>query len=408
MKKTRLIISLAIIALLMISGMVVSHAATSGTTGGCDWKISSNVLEISIAKSTDGTVTGDGKMADYTSASATPWYSNRSSIKSIVVDDSVVYIGNYAFAGLTSVTEASIGLEVEGIGILAFSGCSKLATLDFYASKCEKAGGSADARIFYKTVLSTINFGDDVKYIPPYMFLQCTSLTSVTIPESVYYIGEYAFGYCTKLESIVLPDKLAQLPEYMFYKCEALVDINVPKMLTNIGNYTFHLCSALPELELPATITEIGYGAFEECTSLHITTTKGSYAALFAEQYGIEYTATGSATGSSGVDLYVSTNTHVMRNNNGFTLGAKFDQELNGECVHAAFYDVNGNVVNYIIFPIFGTMDNINMYVSDRDVSTAKYAKIFIWDSIDSCQPISAPETVQLYPEVAEGEVTEG
>lgn len=407
MRKTRFIISLAVVVLLLVSGMIVSHAATSGTTGGCDWEIVSNVLEISITKSEDGEIIGNGKMADYTSSSTAPWYSNRSSIKRIVVDDSVVYIGNYAFYGLTSATQASIGAEVTGIGSLAFSGCTKLATLDFYASKCAKAGGgSPETRIFKGcTALANVNFGDDVKFIPAYMFFNCTGLKSVTFPDSVYLLEEYSFGYCTSLSTVELNDKLTEIPEYVFYNCPALTTVNTPKMLTNIGKYAFYKC-ALTEMELPATVTEIGYGAFEGCTDLHITTTKGSYAALFAEQYGIEYTATGSS-GGSVADLYVSTNTHVMRNSHGFTLGAKFDQELNGECVHAAFYDVNGNVVNYIIFPIFGTMDNINMYVSDRDVSTAKYAKIFIWDSIDSCQPISEPETVQLYPEL-DAEVTEG
>ena len=397
MKKTRLIISIAVMAVLLISGMIVSHAATSGTSGDCKWSISNG--ELSITSSTSGKVSA---MTDYTYSNSTPsapWYSNRSSIKKITVDDSVSYIGNYAFYGLTYVTEVNIGVEVDGIGTLAFGGCSKLATLNFYASKCEKAGGSTNARIFNGTALTTVNFGDDVKYIPAYMFLNCTSLETISIPDTVYYIGEYAFGYCTKLKSINLPDKLTKLPEYMFYKCSALTDINVPRMLTNIGNYTFYQCTALPELALPATVTEIGYGVFEDCNALHITTTKGSYAELFADQYNIDCTATGSSSSGGSADLSVSTNTNVIRNNYGFTLGVKFDQKLNGECVHAAFYDSDDKVVNYIIFPVFTTMDNINMFISHQEVPTATYAKVFIWDSIESCQPISAPETVALYPE---------
>lgn len=400
MKNLRLFVSILAAVLTLFVCAVVSNAATSGTTGTCKWEVSNNTL--SITASTSGST---GKMADYTTGSQAPWYSNNSSIKNIVVDDSVTYIGNYAFADLTYVTKVHIGAKVESIGSLAFKGCSKLATVDYYASKCNVAGGSTGTRIFNGTAITTVNFGDDVKYLPPYLFLNCTTLESISIPESVYYIGEYAFGYCTKLTTVNLPDKLTELPEYMFYNCSVLSNINMPKMLTNIGNYTFYKCSALGDVELPATVTEIGYGAFEECPNAHIHTTRGSYAALFAEQYGIELTAIGGSTGGSSADLKLETKTNVFRNNYAITIAVEFDRELSGgECVHTAFYDANGNVVNYFIAPVYTSMDDMNIVIQQHDIPTATYVKVFIWDSLDTCQPISAPETVPLYPEASEPE----
>ena len=385
MKKTRLVISFALVVCILLSSSIVSFAASSGSTGTCTWKLSSGTL----------TISGDGgSMADYAAASDQPWYSSRTSITKVVVEDGVEYIGNRAFYGLTSVTAATIGADVEAMGSFAFRGCTALKTLDYNASKCETAG-TKTTMVFYEcNNLSTVNFADGVKYIPPYLFLYCTGLKEITIPESVYRVSEYAFSYCSSLETVNLPDKLTELPEYMFYECPALANINVPNMLSNIGNYAFYNCSALTDMELPATVTQIGYGAFDGCTSLNIKTVSGSYAELFAKQYGISYTATSVSTPS--VELTVNTTTNAAFLNGYLTLGVKFDQPLDGECVHAAFYNAKGNVVNYFIFPVFGDTEFMSIPIDADDVVSATYAKIFVWDGLENCMPISPAETITI------------
>ncbi|MBQ8526693.1 MAG: leucine-rich repeat domain-containing protein [Clostridia bacterium] len=391
MKKTRFIISLAVTVLLLVSGIIVSQAAdtipTYGDTGTCQWNYSGGKLTITSDKG--------GKMADYTTSSLPDWYTYyASSITKIEIANEVEYIGNYAFYNLTKVTSVTIGTGVEKIGSFAFRNCTNLSAVNYNAEKCETAG-TKTTMIFYDcNNLTTINFGEGIKYIPSNLLLYCRKITSVTIPESVYKIGEYAFGYCYALTEVVLPDNLAEISPYSFYNCSAISSINVPTMLSNIGNYAFYNCSSITEMTLPATVTEIGYGAFDGCTNITIKTTKGSYAELFANQYGI----TCDAGNSLLVNLTVNTSTQADFGNGYLLLKIKFDQPLDGECVHAALYDANGKVVNYFIFPVSGGINYMGIPIDIDYIFNATYAKVFIWDSMESCMPVSPAETIELYP----------
>ena len=101
------------------------------------------------------TISGTGKMTNYSSSYySIPWSSNRSAIKTVIIENGVTSIGNYAFYYCKSLTSVTIGNSVTSIGYSAF------------------------------------------RY--------CTSLTSVTIPDSVTSIGNYAFSYCTNLASITI------------------------------------------------------------------------------------------------------------------------------------------------------------------------------------------------------------
>ncbi|MBR7155112.1 MAG: leucine-rich repeat protein, partial [Paludibacteraceae bacterium] len=76
---------------------VHNYYTWSGTCGdNLTWELTDGVL----------TISGTGAMSNYTSSSS-PWYSYRSSITSVVIEEGVTNIGNYAFyncTGLTSVT----------------------------------------------------------------------------------------------------------------------------------------------------------------------------------------------------------------------------------------------------------------------------------------------------------------
>ena len=72
----------------------------------------------------DGTlkISGYGPMTSYNGVKS-PWYSYRSSIFNIVIDDTVTTIGDWAFMSLTKVTDISIGDGVTSIGKEAFENC---------------------------------------------------------------------------------------------------------------------------------------------------------------------------------------------------------------------------------------------------------------------------------------------
>jgi len=96
---------------------------SEGTCGnGVFWSLESGTL----------TISGNGNMTDYDEDGA-PWYADRTSITSLMIEKGVVYIGSNAFRGL-SIEELNIPRTVIGIGEGAFYDCSSFQKL-FYQGK---------------------------------------------------------------------------------------------------------------------------------------------------------------------------------------------------------------------------------------------------------------------------------
>lgn len=71
------------------------------------------------------TISGTGNMKDYGYYDA-PWYSKRSNIKSVIIENSVTSIGRDAFYECDSLTSVTIGNGITNIGSNMFSGCNSL------------------------------------------------------------------------------------------------------------------------------------------------------------------------------------------------------------------------------------------------------------------------------------------
>ena len=112
-----------------------------------EWSLENGVL----------TITGTGEMYDY-EYNTIPWYEFAESVKSIVIEDGVISIGNNAFRGCSGLTSVTIPNSVTSIGERAFYGCSGLTSVTIPNSVTSIGGGA---------------------------FSGCSGLTSVTIPNSV-------------------------------------------------------------------------------------------------------------------------------------------------------------------------------------------------------------------------------
>ena len=96
--KKRILSLVVILSMLMSCAPIVANAAIvdSGTCGdNLTWELDDN-----------GTLTirGMGNMEDYGWWNAAPWESNRSDIKTVVIQDGVTTIGWYAFEGCSGLT----------------------------------------------------------------------------------------------------------------------------------------------------------------------------------------------------------------------------------------------------------------------------------------------------------------
>jgi hypothetical protein len=255
-------------AVIHYNGSTTVETVASGTSGdNLKWTLDS-----------DGTLTisGTGNMEDYTNSIA-PWYSNHSCIKSVVIENGVTRIGEYAFFGCRSLASVTIPNSVTSIGDSAFLFCRSLAS---------------------------VTIPDSVTSIGDYSFYGCRSLTNVTIPNSVTSIGDSAFLFCRSLASVTIPNSVTSIGDYSFVGCRSLTNVTIPDSVESIGNYAFSYCESLGKIEvdsnnkdytsvdgvlfdkekttlvqypvgndrttykIPNSVTSVGNEAFASCTSL--------------------------------------------------------------------------------------------------------------------------------------------
>ena len=71
------------------------------------------------------TISGTGQMSNYSdwSSKRAPWYSYRSTIQSVVIENGVTSIGNYAFCDCSDSMNVLIADSVTGVGDYAFERC---------------------------------------------------------------------------------------------------------------------------------------------------------------------------------------------------------------------------------------------------------------------------------------------
>lgn len=115
-------------------------------------------------------------------------------IKSIIIPDSVISIGDLAFADCESLENITMPDGVISIGKGAFSRCYNLESITIPDSVTSIGNGA-----FAHSSLKSVIIPESVTNIGNNMFSNCYSLKSISIPNSVINIDDYAFNWCTNL-----------------------------------------------------------------------------------------------------------------------------------------------------------------------------------------------------------------
>ena len=116
--------------------------------------------------------------------------------------------------------------------------------------------------------LTSIHIPESVTDIGNYALRSCKSLSSIYIPEGVTSIGNYAFYYCTSLTSVYIPEGVTSIGERVFEQCSSLTSVYIPEGVTSIGRYAFNYCTSLTSVNIPEGVTSIGEAMFMKCSSL--------------------------------------------------------------------------------------------------------------------------------------------
>ena len=286
--KERLIGLILTFAMLMSFVPIIVQASTSGSCGdNLTWTIDYEGTLIISGK-------GDMYNWDY---DGSPWFSNRKDIKTIIIENGIASIGDYAFWDCSSLTRVTISDSVTSIGEWAFSDSG----------------------------LTSITIPRSMTIIGDHAFRNCSSLTSITISDSVTSIGFMAFYHCINLADVYYSGNYADVAKVKigdnnscltgipihcndftanswgkcgdtvayfwddngtltitgigdmynwnygkspWYSNNQIKTVNIDNGITNIGHYAFQNCDSLRRIILPDSLMSIGYASFWGCSGL--------------------------------------------------------------------------------------------------------------------------------------------
>ena len=181
-----------------------------------------------------------------------------STMTSIVIPDSVVEIGDEAFAECENLQSVVIGNGVKTIGNNAFYCCESLSDITF-GDSLESIGNLSFSACY---ALEELVLPDGLVTIGEQAFASCNSLKKVVIPGSVEFMGSMAFGACLVLDDLTIEQGVKSIGESAFYRCEALTEVVIPSGVTEIGRYAFSNCTSLKSVTIGSDVKSIGDDAF--------------------------------------------------------------------------------------------------------------------------------------------------
>lgn len=171
-------------------------------------------------------------------------------IVSVSLPESLVKIGNRAFADCRFITNLDLPQNVLIIGDEAFAGCN---LLDIELSATVRSVGK-DAlkgtvrQVAEENTESVGIVGKEQKCVE-FTINEKGCLrkyngnnTDVVVPQGVKSIGINAFYNCNNIKSIILPEGLISIGAYAFRGCTNLTSINIPKSVTKIADGAFLDC----------------------------------------------------------------------------------------------------------------------------------------------------------------------
>ena len=203
-----------------------------------------------------------------------PPFSNCDRLTDFVFGEEVEHIPAYLCYNLTSLKNLVIGNSVTTIGNSAFSDCTGLTTVTWNARNVQDFQSTGGRPFSNCKNLTEFVFGDEVEHIPAYLCHKLTTLKNLVIGNSVTTIGEGAFHRCTSLTEVTIPNSVTTIGDFAFHSCTGLQKVTIGNSVKSIGSNAFSSCTSLTAITIPNSVTSIGDETFYNCRSLEHVTSK--------------------------------------------------------------------------------------------------------------------------------------
>lgn len=245
------VLTFCLLALVGFSAPMLVHGAEDRQSTDSDFHIDKEGCLTSYTGSEEHVVIPEGVKRIGGNPDNSIFEDTETEIKSVVIPDSVIEIGERAFYTCLQLEEVTMGNGVKKIGQEAFAGCFKMKTIH--------------------------------------------------LSDSLQEIGLRAFNFCESLEALELPSSLRNIEMEAFGNCISLKSLNIPDGVQAIPPSTFDRCSSMEELYIPSSVTKIGAGSklmpqyvgertgLEDCDNLTIYGAAGSAAEKYAQEKDITF-----------------------------------------------------------------------------------------------------------------------
>ena len=183
--------------------------------------------------------------------------SDNTSLTTVILPETLIEIGQSAFAMCTALKEMNIPTSMRSIGSWAFEECQSLAQLTLPDELTEL---SHDA--FYSCGIKNINIPLGVTVLNDGLFAYCSNLETVTLHDNITSIGNDVFSICKNLlpKKFVLPSKVTSVGARAF-TYTGLTSVKIPEGVTCIGHSAFNNCT-IKAVDIPSTVTSLASTAF--------------------------------------------------------------------------------------------------------------------------------------------------
>lgn len=228
----RKVLILAVVLACIFGVTAVADTRIGGTCGdSCEWSLDlgSGVL----------TISGTGAMEDYNFAGLNivrqPWYEYKNNVLSVVIEEGITSIGEFAFCQMRSMTKVTFPDTLTLLGEECFAYCVSL----------EK-----------------IALPDGIVDIPDNAFRICSSLKEAVLPKNLTRVGGLAFFGCEKLEQVCFYQSKCYIDASAFRDCTNLTIVGYQKSTARTYSQTNDLAFIDIVTGLPVDNTKCGDNAY--------------------------------------------------------------------------------------------------------------------------------------------------